>query len=215
MSHPARKIKYKKLAMAFSLCAFLLWGILGTGASLAWFTDTSETVTNIFHFADFELAVSHRTASGAWEPIDGKTDVFDNTALYEPGYVQIVYLKVENKGSVAFDFYTAVNVTGFTTATNVFGSRFLLQDHLRFGVAVAASEAEAEALVATREAARQLADRKLANYSSTVAPLAPGETAYLAIVVCMSETVGNEANYRGETIPQVELGIIVKADQQR
>lgn len=82
-------------------------------------------------------------------------------------------------------------------------------------MAVAASEAEAEALVATREAARQLADRKLANYSSTVAPLAPGETAYLAIVVCMSETVGNEANYRGETIPQVELGIIVKADQQR
>lgn len=140
-SATAKKITYKKIALALSLFALILWGILGTGASVAWFTDTSEEVNNIFHFADFELAVSHRTEDGDWEPIDGRTDVFDNEALYEPGYVQIVYLKIENKGSRAFDFHTAVSVTGYTTATNVFGHHFLLQDHLKFGVVTSATEA--------------------------------------------------------------------------
>lgn len=37
----------------------------------------------------------------------------------------------------------------------------------------------------------------------------------MALVVRMPEEVGNEANYRGDDIPKVELGIIVKADQQK
>lgn len=215
MSATAKKKSYKKVALALSLCAILIWAILGTGASLAWFTDTSEEVTNIFHVADFELAVSHRLDNGTWEPIDGKTDIFDDEALYEPGYVQVVYLKVENKGDRAFDFYTAVSVTDYTEATNVFGQHFHLQEYLRFGVAIADSEAAMDDKVATRDLAKEFATMKLSNYSTDVAALAPGETAYMALVVRMPEEVGNEANYRGETIPRVDLGIIVKADQQK
>lgn len=211
----AKKKPYKKIALALSLCALLIWAILGTGASLAWFTDTSEEVTNIFHVADFELAVSHRLDNGTWEPIDGKTDIFDDEALYEPGYVQVVYLKVENKGDRAFDFYTAVSVTDFTVATNVFGQHFHLQEYLKFGVAIADSEEAMEQKVATRALANEIATMKLSNYSTDVAALEPGETAYMALVVRMPEEVGNEANYRGDVIPRVDLGIIVKADQQK
>lgn len=215
MSTTAKKKPYKRIALALSLCALLIWAILGTGASLAWFTDTSEEVTNIFHVADFELAVSHRLDNGTWEPIDGKTDIFDDEALYEPGYVQVVYLKVENKGDRAFDFYTAVSVTDFTVATNVFGQHFHLQEYLKFGVAIADSEEAMEQKVATRALANEIATMKLSNYSTDVAALEPGETAYMALVVRMPEEVGNEANYRGDVIPRVDLGIIVKADQQK
>ncbi len=215
MNSQTKKKPYKKIALALSLCAMLVWAILGTGASLAWFTDTSEEVTNIFHVADFELAVSHRLDDGTWEPIDGKTDIFDDEALYEPGYVQVVYLKVENKGDRAFDFYTAVSVTGSTTATNVFGQTFWLHEHLKFGVAVADSEEAMEQKVSTRAQANEIATMKLQNYDTDVAPLNPGETAYMALVVRMPEDVGNEANYQGDVIPKVELGIIVKADQQK
>ena len=215
MSTTAKKKPYKKIALALSLCALLIWAILGTGASLAWFTDTSEEVTNIFHVADFELAVSHRLDNGTWEPIDGKTDIFDDEALYEPGYVQVVYLKVENKGDRAFDFYTAVSVTDYTVATNVFGQHFHLQEYLKFGVAVADSEEAMEDKVATRALATEIATMKLSNYDTDVAALEPGETAYMALVVRMPEEVGNEANYRGDVIPRVDLGIIVKADQQK
>lgn len=213
MKSQAKNKPYKRIALAFSLCALIIWGILGTGASLAWFTDTSEEVTNIFHIADFELAVSHRLTDGTWEPIHGKTDIFDDEALYEPGYVQVVYLKVENKGDRAFDFYTAVSVTDYTVATNVFGQHFHLQEYLKFGVAIADSEEAMEQKVANRRLAKEIATMKLSNYSTDVAALKPGQTAYMALVVRMPEEVSNEANYRGDTVPRVDLGIIVKADQ--
>ncbi len=213
MKQMHKKTPYKRIALALSLCALIIWGILGTGASLAWFTDTSPEINNIFHFADFELEVSHRLDDGTWVSIDGKTDIFDDEALYEPGYVQVVYLKVENKGSVPFNFKTAVSVTDYTTATNVFGWHFNLQDYLKFGVAIANTEADMDAAVKTRDFAKNIATMKLSSYSTKEAVLNAGETSYMAVVVRMPEEVKNEANYRGDTVPKVELGIITKAEQ--
>lgn len=209
------KTPRKKVAFILSLCVLILWSVLGTGASLAWFVDTSETVTNIFHTANFELAVSHRTKDGKWESIDGKTDVFDSNVLYEPGCIQVVYLQVENKGDRAFDFYTAISVRESTTVTNVFGQHFWLHEYLRFGIFVADSETKMEEAVSSREKATKVATMKLQNYDTDVAALEPGETAYLSLVVRMPEETGNEANYRGDIAPKVELGIIVKAEQQK
>ena len=208
------KAPYKKIALALSLAALIIWGILGTSASLAWFSDTSEEINNIFHAADFELEVSHRNKNGEWETIDSQSDIFDNQALYEPGYVQVVYLKIENKGDRAFDFKAAVSVTDYTVATNYFGQQFNLQDHLKFGAVFANTVAELDQAVETRDLAKAIATSKLSNYWHEDASLNPNETMYMALVVRMGEEVGNEANYRGDTIPTVELGIIVNATQK-
>ncbi len=213
MKTQANKKSYKRIALALSLCALIVWGILGTGASLAWFTDTSPEINNIFHFAEFDVEVSHRLTDGNWESIDGKTDIFDNEALYEPGYVQVVYLKVENKGTVPFKFQTAVNVNGCIVATNVFGQEFMLQDYLKFGITTADSEEAMKNSVPNREKAVEIANMPLKNYATEAAELAPRTTKYIALIVRMPEEVGNVANYRGETVPQVELGITAKADQ--
>lgn len=210
--HSKKKL-YKQIALALSLGALLVWSILGTGASLAWFTDTSPEINNIFHFANFELAVSHRLPDGSWEKVDSQTKIFDENALYEPGYVQVVYLKVENKGDVPFSFHTAVNVNGCIEATNVFGQRFMLQDYLKFGIATADSEGAMESSVSDRKAAIEIADMPLHNYDTETAILQPGGVEYIALVVRMPIEVGNLANYRGEAIPEVELGITVKAEQ--
>ena len=213
MNPNAKKTPYKRIALALSLCALLIWAILGTGASLAWFTDTSPEINNIFHFADFELVVSHRLTDGKWEEVDSQTKIFDEEALYEPGYVQVVYLKVENKGTIPFEFYTAVNVNGCIEATNVFGQRFMLQDYLKFGITTADSEDAMKNSVPDRNAAVKLADMPLHNYDTETAVLEPGGVKYIALIVRMPEEVGNVANYRGDTVPKVELGITVKADQ--
>lgn len=213
MKTNAKEKTYKRVVLTLSLCAILIWTILGTGTSLAWFTDTSDDVRNIFHFADFDLEVSHRLDDGTWETIDGKTDIFDDEALYEPGYVQVVYFKVENKGTVPFNFYTAVSVNSYTTATNVFGQRFNLHDYLKFGVAIADTEENMDKAVENRELAKKIAATKLSNYETNVATLEAGATSYMALVVRMPEEVNNVANYRGDDIPRVELGIIVRADQ--
>ena len=213
MKPQAKKRIYKQIALALSLCALIVWCILGTGASLAWFTDTSPEINNIFHFAEFDLVVSHRLTDGKWEEVDSQTKIFDEEALYEPGYVQVVYLKVENKGTVPFEFYTAVNVNGCIEATNVFGQRFMLQDYLKFGITTADSEDAMKNSVPDRNAAVKLADMPLHNYDTETAVLEPGATKYIALIVRMPEEVGNVANYRGDTVPEVDLGITVKADQ--
>ncbi len=215
-----KKKPYKKIALALSLCFLIVWGMLGTGASLAWFTDTSNELNNIFHFADFELKVSHRTEDGNWEVVDSETKIFDENALYEPGYVQVVYLKVENLGDRPFTFHTAVNVNDCVIATNVFGQKFMLQDFLKFGVLSANTEAEMDNSVISRDKAEQIANMPLHNYykneyETDNALLAANGTKYIAIIVRMPEEVTDVANYRGEDIPKVELGITVKAEQTK
>lgn len=211
---PQAKNKYKKIALALSVCLLIVWAILGSGASLAWFADTSPEINNIFHVANFDLAVSHRLTNGDWEEIDEKTKVFDEEALYEPGYVQVVYLKVENKGTVPFKFDTAVNVNGCIEATNALGQPFMLQEYLRFGLATADTEGEMKNSILNRDATVEIANEPLHKYYKTgTFELASKGTKYIALIVRMPKEVGNIANYRGETIPKVELGLTVRADQ--
>lgn len=217
-----KKTLYKRIALCVSLCALILWGILGTGASLAWFSDKTPEINNIFHFADFDLKVSHfDNENNKWVEIEGDTKIFDEQALYEPGYVQVVYLKVENNGDVPFNFHTAVNVNDCVVATNVFGHTFMLQDYLKFGVITNITETDIINGTLEREIAKnsaniplkEIADMPLHNYDTEVATLQPNKTAFLALIVRMPEEVDNIANYRGDTVPEVELGITVKAEQ--
>lgn len=214
MKTPAKKTFYKRIALALSLCILLIWSILGTGASLAWFSDSTPEINNIFHFGKLDVVVSHRLTDGNWEKLNEKTKVFDEEALYEPGYVQVVYLKVQNKGTVPFKFDTAVNVNGCIEATNVFGRAFLLQDYLKFGLTTAESESAMKNSVPNRESAVEIATEPLHNYyQSGSFELAPNTEKYVALIVRMPEEVGNIANYRGNTVPKIELGVTVKAEQ--
>ena len=219
------KATYKKIALALSSCAIIIWAFLGTGASLAWFTDSSSEINNIFHFAEFELKVSYYDENDDWAKIEADTKVFNEEALYEPGYVEVVYLKVENLGTVPFEFFTAVNVNDCRVAKNVFDEEFLLQDYLKFGVITGLSREEVESRALDREVAKEnstilledVANMPLHNYYTDTMTLQPdtSKAYYLAIIVRMPEQVGNDANYRGSDIPTVELGVTVKADQIR
>lgn len=221
MKFANNKPLHKRIILCLSLCALILWGVLGAGASLAWFSDTTHEINNIFHFADFDLKVSHFDDSNKWIEIESDTKIFDEQALYEPGYVQVVYLKIENNGDVPFNFYTAVNANDCVVATNVFGQQFMLQDHLKFGVITDLNESDIVNGTLDREFSKananttlkEIADMPLHNYDTEVATLQPNKTAFIALIVRMPEEVDNIANYRGDTIPKVELGITVKAEQ--
>lgn len=205
---------HKKIALALSVCLIVIWATLGTGASLAWFADTSPEIKNIFHIAEFDLDVSYRLEDGEYEEINAQTKVFDDETLYEPGYVQVVYLKVENKGTVPFDFKTAVNVTDYTLATNMFGHTFNLQEYLKFGIVSADTEKAIEEKIVDREIAKKFAVSKLNNYSTDISEVAAKDTVYMALIVYMPEEVDNVANYRGKIVPKVELGVIFSASQK-
>lgn len=209
------KYNYKKIALVISLCVLIVWSALGAGTSLAWFSDSSTEIKNIVNVAKFDLDVTFRQKNGEYAPINDRTDVFDEKALYEPGYTQVVFLRLKNNGTVDFDYQTAVIIQESIIGTNLFGQPLNLLEHLRYGVVTADSEAELTERLKDRPSAQAVATEPLNDYYSTLAPLAAGKTKFVALIVYMPENVGNEANYRGLPQPKVKLGVSVTATQQQ
>lgn len=210
--------KWRKAALAFSSFLFVLWWALGTGATLAWFSD-AETVRNEFHVGLLKMDVSYRNdIITQYTPLQGTTKAFNDEALYEPGYTQVVYLKIDNNGNLPFKYKAAVTVEDVTNGRNVWGEEIYLPNYLRYGIVFAESEPALMELVKDRLASRNHAPHgwgALGTWSE-VSPYTfdVGEAShYAALIVYMPEEVGNAANYRGFVEPKVELGITVFAQQ--
>ena len=208
---------YTKIAFVFSLGLLILWGILGTGASIAWFVDETPVVQNTFDIGEFDLVVSHKVGD-KWVEIDENTAIFDEEALYEPGYTQVVYLKIENKGTRDFNYKLSVNMNSFVPGENAMGQPIYLPNYLKFGAVIEKTEIELQRQLAQKNAVHDMEMLKFNSYSAEQGELAAnaGEDSvdYVALIVYMPEEIGNEANYRGNAIPQVDLGITVKASQK-
>jgi len=209
------KKNYKIIALTVSYLLLFVWTALGAGASLAWFSDSTPTVNNIFNFADFKIEVFH-LVDDDFVKIDENTEIFDKKALYEPGYVKVVYLRIDNKGTVPFDYKTAVSVKDFNTSTNIYGGTFNLQDHMLFGLTTASTLDELKAKVATREMAAAYCDSPLGNYETDPVELKANSSEYMALIVTMPEYVDSVANHhRDAEAPWVKLRVIFTANQQK
>ena len=210
--------KWRKTALVLSACLFVLWWALGTGATLAWFSDV-ETVRNEFKIGLLDLDVSYKNdIITEYTPLKGATEVFYDEALYEPGYTQVVYLKIENNGDVDFNYKVTVTIEDFTNGKNAWGKEIYLPNYLRYGVVFAESETELQEMVRDRLNTRTHAinDWRMLDTWSEISPyiFEAGENPhYAALIIYMPEEVGNAANYRGFVEPRVELGITVFAQQ--
>ena len=213
------KKSYTKIALTLSVCLMIMWAFFGTGTTIAWFTDTTPVEQNTFLIGELNMVVSHKLDDGTYEEIDTETKVFDDEALYEPGYVQVVYLKVENKGNVPFEYKFSVDVTDVTVATSVLGNEIFLPNYLKFGVIFGDSEAELDREVAKVTATGAFPEKTgsypLNTYSQKDnVVVGIDEERYIAVIVRMPEEVGNAANYRGNDVPTVLLGLNVMASQE-
>jgi len=212
------KRKWRMAALALSACLFVLWWALGTGATLAWFSD-ADAVRNEFQIGLLQMDVSYRNdVVTDYTPLRDTTKAFNDEALYEPGYTQVVYLQIENTGSLGFNYKVAVTVEDFTNGKNAWGKEIYLPNYLRYGVVFAESEADLQEMVKGRLEARNYATNDWGPLGtwSEVSPhtFEAGEAAhYAALIVYMPEEVGDAANYRGFAEPKLELGITVFAQQ--
>lgn len=212
MKSTVKKKFYKKIALAISLCAIIAWAILGTGASLAWFSTTTPEVNNIINMAEFKADVLFKDKTDNYVPIDERTDIFNDKALYEPGYTQTVYFKIINNGDKIFKYHTAVIIDDFISGRNVLGEELKLQDYLKFGFVSCDNETELKEKLETREKAQAIATLPLNRYD-TYDTLSAGGTRFFAMVIYMPQKVSNVANYRGLPVPEVKLGVSVTATQ--
>ncbi|MBQ8649274.1 MAG: hypothetical protein IJ470_04315 [Clostridia bacterium] len=215
-----RKHILPKTALVLSLLLLVIWGLMGAGSTIAWFADETEELRNSFIIGDVNIAVSYKAKNEngnfKYEPIDEKTHIFDDGALYEPGYTQVVYLKIENTGDVALDYRLSVDITDFTNGINRFGGTIYLPDYLRFGVVTGKNEAEINQTVKDRSIAQDIATTPLNNYSGigSLSFEAGQNTEYAALIIYMPEYIDNAANYIGNDIPTVKLRLTVAAAQK-
>ena len=208
-----------KRALLTSVMALVMCVVMLVGTTFAWFTDTASTGVNKIQAGnlDIELAYKNSTTSGEFKKADKSTPVFDNNALWEPGHVEYVVLKIRNAGSLALKYKLGINIAGETGSTNVYGDSFKLSDSIKFAVIDGdKSTLGRDDLVAAATDSKLIKD----GYTSVDTPLYPAGTEgkdaekTVTLVVWMPTGVGNEANHKtGVDAPTIDLGIKVDATQ--
>ena len=211
--------KATKRALLTSVMALVMCVVMLVGTTFAWFTDTASTGVNKIQAGnlDIELAYKNSTTSGEFKKADKSTPVFDNNALWEPGHVEYVVLKIRNAGSLALKYKLGINIAGETGSTNVYGDSFKLSDSIKFAVIDGdKSTLGRDDLVAAATDSKLIKD----GYTSVDTPLYPAGTEgkdaekTVTLVVWMPTGVGNEANHKtGVDAPTIDLGIKVDATQ--
>ena len=211
--------KATKRALLTSVMALVMCVVMLVGTTFAWFTDTASTGVNKIQAGnlDIELAYKNSTTGGEFKKADKSTPVFDNNALWEPGHVEYVVLKVSNAGNLALKYKLGINIAGETGSTNVYGDPFKLSDSIKFAVINGdQSTLGRDDLVAAATDSKLIKD----GYTSVETPLYPAGTEgkdaekTVTLVVWMPTDVGNEANHKtGAAAPTIDLGIKVDATQ--
>ena len=213
--------KSTKRALLLSALSLLLCVSMLVGSTFAWFTDSVTSGNNIIKSGNLDVELEYKkvdngVVSTEWASVKDKTDIFNPKALWEPGHVEVVYLKVSNLGTLALKYQLGVNVIKETLGKTETGADIKLSEHLVFKVV---EMPNALTTYTDREAVKLAAgtEKGLTDYNgkTTALDAKGGANAedYVALIVYMPETVGNEANYSGDAIPTIELGINLYATQ--
>ena len=202
--------KHTKRALLASILSAALCAAMLVGSTFAWFTDSVTSGKNKIVAGSLDVELEYTTDFNTWNTVEDATNLFQENALWEPGYAEAVYLRVRNAGTLALKYQFGINIESEQGGVNAAGEEFLLSDYLKYGVAAGQTSVfanRADAIGAVEDSASPLS-----GYTAN-GNLTAGSEDTLALVVYMPESVGNEANYRGEQIPTIELGISVVATQ--
>ena len=184
-----------KRSLLASVFALVLCVAMLVGSTFAWFTDTASTGVN--KIVSGNLKVGFQYWDGEKYVDATEKTLFSEDTLWEPGHTEVVYLKVINQGNLALKYrLNTINTFEYQYAKNSSGEQILLSKYLQIGVAEGKNAAEG--VYANREDAVAAAAGNLVSYDSYTkdsALLQPGAADYLAFVVYMPTTVGNEANW--------------------
>ena len=211
--------KQTKKALLSSVIALILCLSMLIGTTFAWFTDTVESGVNEIHAGNLDVELWYKTnINDAWAEVTKDVKLFKEGALYEPGYTEIVYLKVVNAGSLALKYEMAVTVNSETPSTNVYGDVFKLSDYLYAKTEMV--DGEAKLAEVNRENTADLFNVYDAPLSKSGMGfeenvMLAGDVQYGYLILQMPTFVGNGANHAKDApVPTIEMGLTLQATQQ-
>ena len=209
-------MKSKKSALLLSFTSLLVCFAMLVGSTFAWFTDTATTGVNKIVAGNLDVKLMYSTDMATWKEANDQTKLFDDNALWEPGYTQVVYLKIVNAGNLALK-YEAGFSKNYTSnrGKNVNGDWYRVDNYLKIGTA------ETETKFANREdvwnaiaATEKTLAKEVMLTDGWITLNAKEESAPFAVAIYMPTSVGNEANASRIRPSSVSgLGIEVRATQ--
>ena len=209
--------KSTKRALISRTLALLMCVAMLIGTTFAWFTDTASTGVNKIQAGNLDVELEYKNSDTEdFTKADKNTKVFKEGALWEPGHVEYVVLKVSNAGSLALKYKLGINIASETGSTNVYNNAFNLSDYIRFAVLdgdKTEGSVDRDALVAASTDSKLIKEGYTAENHLT-ATGTDNSQKVVTLVVWMPTTVGNEANHKKDaTAPSINLGINVVATQ--
>lgn len=212
-----KKVGGTKRALLTSVLALVLSLAMLAGSTFAWFTDTASTGVNRIVSGNLDVGLEYwGGAESGWLTAENSEDLFDKNALWEPGYTQIVYLKVENNGNLALTYAMQITPVHETVGVNVDGEEFKLSDYIKFGWTAFTVDGDGAPVALDREAAQTGvgggAQLGTTLHRQAAKPMKASAEELVALVAWMPENVGNEANY-STVQPTIELSLKVLATQ--
>ena len=212
-----KKVGGTKRALLTSVLALVLSLAMLAGSTFAWFTDTASTGVNRIVSGNLDVGLEYwGGAESGWLTAENSEELFDKNALWEPGYTQIVYLKVENNGNLALTYAMQITPVRETVGVNVDGEEFKLSDYIKFGWMTFTVDGAGAPVALDREAAQtgvgDGAQLGTTLHRQAAEPMEAGAEELVALVAWMPENVGNEANY-STVQPTIELSLKVLATQ--
>ena len=205
-----------KRALLTSIMALVMCVVMLVGTTFAWFTDTASTGVNKIQAGNLDVKLMYSTDMQTWKEATDQTKLFDDNALWEPGYTQVVYLKVVNAGNLALK-YEAGFSKNYTSnrGKNVNGDWYRVDNYLKIGTAETATKFENREAVWSAIAATEKTLAKDVMLTNDWVTLGAGEESEpFAVAIYMPTSVGNEANDSRHRPSSVSgLGIEVRATQ--
>ena len=205
-----------KRALLTSVMALVMCVVMLVGTTFAWFTDTASTGVNKIQAGNLDVKLMYSTDMAEWKEATDQTKLFDDNALWEPGYTQVAYLKVVNAGNLALKYEVSTNSYDMERGKNAAGELFYIDKFLRIGTATTenAFNGRSDAIAAIAEGEKAMGKEIQISDGWTV--LNPNaESSPFAVVVYMPTTVGNEANnVQSWRRPSLKgFGLVVNATQ--
>lgn len=212
------KTKSKKTALLMSFTSLLICFAMLVGSTFAWFTDTASTGVNKIVAGNLKVGFQYWNGE---KYVDAKdVSLFPEETQWEPGHTEIVYLKVINQGDLALKYrLNTINTFEYQYAKNSDGDQILLSKYLKIGIDEGKNAAVGT--YAKREDAIAAVENNTVAYDSytkenTLLPATDNSESadYLAFVVYMPTTVGNEANAVDSShLPWIRFNLALNATQ--
>lgn len=215
-----KKVGGTKRALLTSVLALVLSLAMLAGSTFAWFTDTASTGVNRIVSGNLDVGLQYwgvgENGQKTWLTAENSEDLFDKNALWEPGYTQIIYLRVANNGNLALTYAMQITPVRETVGVNVDGEEFKLSDYIKFGWMTFTVDGAGAPVALDREAAQtgvgEGAQLGKTLHRRVAEPMKASAEELVALVAWMPEDVGNEANY-STVQPTIELSLKVLATQ--